>query len=94
MKGYIQRRLSRTFRDENFNLTRIHVSIVVDFMSDLSATCGLNFRIRVASCSFRMISFFSVFTCCVAVNPVFQNSCCAVHFLDGDFVLQVFSFVP
>ena len=60
MKGYIQRMLSTTFRDENFNLPRIHVSIVVDFISDLSATCGLNFRATVASCSFRMIQFFSV----------------------------------
>ena len=30
VKGYIQRMLSATFRDENFNLSIIHVSIVVD----------------------------------------------------------------
>ena len=36
-----------------------------------------------------MISFFSVFPCCIAVNPVFQKFRCAV--LDGDSVLQMFS---
>ena len=45
MKGYIQRMLSATVRDENFNLSRIHASIVVDLISDLSATCDLNFRV-------------------------------------------------
>ena len=94
VKGYIQRMLSATFRDEDFNLSRIHVFIVVDLISDLSATCGLNFRTTVASCSFWMILIFFVFPCCVAVNPVFQKSRCAVQFLDGDLVLQMFSFVP
>ena len=52
VKGYIQRMSSATFRDENCNLSIIHVSIVVDLISDLSATCGLNCRATVASCSF------------------------------------------
>ena len=52
MKGYTDRMLSATFRDENFNLSRINVSSVVDLISDLSATCGLNSRTTVASCSF------------------------------------------
>ena len=62
-------------------MSRKHVSIVVDLILDLLATCGLNFRTTVASCSFWMISFFFVLPCCVAVNPVFQKSRCAVHFL-------------
>ena len=62
-------------------MSKIVVSIVVDLMSDLSATCCLNFRSTVASCSFRMISVFSVFPCCVTVNVVFQKSRFAVHFL-------------
>ena len=43
---------------------------VLWLISDLSATCGLNFRTTVASCSSWMISFFFVLPCCVAVNPV------------------------
>ena len=62
-------------------------------ISDLSATCGLNFRTTAASCSSWMISFFFVLPRCVAVNPVFHKSRCAVHFPDGDLVLQMFSFV-
>ena len=67
VKGYIQWMLSATFRDENYTLSRIHVSIVVDMIPDLSATCGLNFR--------------SDLPCCVGVKPVFQKSRCAVHLL-------------
>ena len=74
MKGYIQRMLSTTFTDENFNLSRIHVAIVVDLISDLSATCGLKFRTTVASCSFRMISFFLRFPLLRCCDPVFQKS--------------------
>ena len=54
---------------------------MVDLISDLSATCGLNFRTTAASRSFRMISFFFVFPCCIAVYPVLQKSGGAVHFL-------------
>ena len=52
VKGYIPEDVVATFKDENFNLPRIHVSIVVGLISDLSGTSGLNFRPTIASSSF------------------------------------------
>ena len=90
MKGYMQRMLSTTFRDENFNLSIIHVSIVVVLILDLSVTCGLNFRTTAASCSFRMIVIFLCFpllrSCESCLSEV--QMCCS--FFDGDLVFQMF----
>ena len=58
VKGYIQRMLSATFRDENLNLSRIHISSVVDLISDWSATCGLNFRLQLQAAHSELYHFY------------------------------------